>query len=244
MADLKFVDAAFPSGIPSNMQFDGVCFYIGGDTPHVWTTGELGARKERYRLPIHTRSNPSQVDPTGDAQATLAELAPYRVPKNTLVALDSETSIDPAWVKTYVNVVNRGGFKVIDYGSESFVHGNDNPDGYYWGADWTDVPHLDPGDQATQYVSFSGYDESLMESTLPFWDTKPGPIGKPGPMAKGKVMLIVHIQGNPAAYLWNGTNMSHITSVDNEAQFKAAGIQSVQVTADQFAEMAGSPSLA
>ena len=51
------------------------------------------------------------------------------------------------------------------------MFGNSNPDGYVWGADWTGVPHLHSGDGATQYVSFSGYDLSLMTSALPFWDT-------------------------------------------------------------------------
>lgn len=240
MSNLTFVDAAYPAGIPSNMHFDGVCFYIGGDTPHIWLTSELAARKERYRLPIWVRSDPQSVDPATDAEECLSQLSLYGAPKGTLVALDSETTIDAAWTKAFVDAINAGGYKVIDYGSQSDVFGNENPDGYYWGADWTDVPHLASGDQATQYISFSGYDESLMESTLPLWDTKPPQ--KP-PIVKGKLMLIVHIQGNSAVYLWNGTSMSYVVSVDNEEQFKAAGVQSVEVTAAQFAEMAGAPPL-
>jgi len=169
VADLSFVDAAFPTGIPSNIHFDGVCFYTGGDAYHVWSVAELDGRHETYRLPIWVRSDPGSVNPTDDANSCVASLRAYGVPTGALVALDSETSIDAAWTRTFVDTVNGQHHPVIDYGSQSDVMSNKNPDGYYWGADWTSVPHLHAGDQMTQYVSYSGYDESLAESTLPFW---------------------------------------------------------------------------
>jgi hypothetical protein len=173
MSNLRFADAAYPSGI-SGGPFDGVAFYAGGDTPHIWTPAEVGARPERYRLPVWVRSNPQgTTQALADATELLHALPRYGTPAGILIALDSETSADPAYVRAFVEAVNRGGHKVIDYGSESRVHGNDNPDGLYWGADWTSVPHLHSGDGATQYVSFSGYDLSLMSSALPFWDAHP-----------------------------------------------------------------------
>jgi hypothetical protein len=238
---LRFVDAAFASSITGG-PYDGVCFYTGGDAYHVWPVADLDSRPEQYRLPIWVRSDPGSVNPADDARSCVASLRAYGVPAGALVALDSETSIDAAWTKTFVETVNSEGHPVIDYGSQSDVMSNENPDGYYWGADWTNVPHLHSGDQMTQYVSFQNEDVSEAELTLPFWNTRPAPKPAPTPM-KGNVVLIVHVQGNPAVYLWNGTSMSHITSVDNEVQFKAAGIQSVEVTADQFAEMAGAPPL-
>jgi peptidoglycan hydrolase-like protein with peptidoglycan-binding domain len=180
MTTLRFVDAAFAGSI-SGGPYDGVCFYIGGDAYRVWPKAEVNGMPERYRLPVWVRSNPGAVSASSDAQACLNALRAYGTPKGSLVALDSETAVDPAWVRVFVDDVNAGGYPVIDYGSQSTVHGNHNPDGYYWGADWTDVPHLHSGDGMTQYVSFSGYDESLASSSLPFWDTRPGPHPNPGP---------------------------------------------------------------
>jgi putative peptidoglycan binding protein len=174
MSNLLFADAAYPAGI-SGGPYDGVAFYAGGDAYHVWTPAELAARPERYRLPIWVRSNPQgAAQATADAGLLLGALTLYGTPAGILVALDSETSADPAYVRAFVAAVNLGGHHVIDYGSQSTVAGNANPDGYYWGADWTDVAHLHSGDTGTQYVSFSGYDLSEMASELPFWDIRGG----------------------------------------------------------------------
>ena len=182
MGVLTFVDAAYP---PLPATGDGMCFYIGGDAVHVWTAAEVNAQPQRYRLPIWVRSNPAGVVASADAAACVAALASFGVPRGCLVALDSETSIDPAYVRVFVTVLNDAGYPVIDYGTQSSVFGNANPDGYYWGADWTDVPHLHSGDAMTQYVSFAAYDESEAVSTLPFWDTRapaPAPPPAPGPV--------------------------------------------------------------
>jgi hypothetical protein len=170
---LTFYDAAWPPAKPPTT--DGVCIYIGGDTPHVWTAAEIAAQTARYRLPIWVRSNPEQVSPLADATACLAALRWMGVPKGRLVALDSETDVDPSWVNTFVRTVNDGGYPVIDYGSQSTVFGNKNPDGYYWGADWTNTPHLHSGDQMTQYADFGPFDESLAQPSMPFWDIRGGP---------------------------------------------------------------------
>ncbi len=195
-ATLRFVDAAFAASI-SGAPYDGVCFYIGGNAYHVWPKSDIDGRPERYRLPVWVRSNPGAVNPNSDAAACAAALKAIGAPRGTLVALDSETSISPSWVRTFVGVVNVEGYPVIDYGTESRVHGNDNPDGYYWGADWTSVPHLHSGDGMTQYVSFTGYDESEASASLPFWDTRPAPRPKPEP--KEDDMPPVAIQPNPGS---------------------------------------------
>lgn len=168
MSTLSFVDSAYASAITGG-PYDGVCFYIGGDAFHVWSTAELATRHEKYRLPIWVRSNPQSVDPTADAHACLAALNSYAVSAGALVALDSETSVDAPWVHTFVTVVNSGGYPVIDYGSASTVFGNANPDGYYWAADWTGTPHFANGSQMTQYVSFNNDDVSVAQPSLPFW---------------------------------------------------------------------------
>lgn len=170
--DLLFADMAYPlSSYPAGI--DGIAFYGGGDTPHVWTLQEIIACPYRYRLPIFTRSDPTSASATADAAAMATYLHSIGAPAGTLTALDSETSVDAAYVKSYVTTLNSLGWKVIDYGSASSVFGNDNPDGYYWAADWTNQEHLVSGSQMTQYVSFSSYDESEAVSSLPFWDTQP-----------------------------------------------------------------------
>ena len=106
-------------------------------------------------------------------------------PHGTLVAWDTETAVDAAYIGgVYVHLA-AAGYKLIVYGSQSAVMGNQNPDGLYWGADWTDTPHLHSGDQMTQYVSYPAYDENLAQASLPFWDTRPVPKGWTFPAPSG-----------------------------------------------------------
>ncbi len=171
MSNILFIDAAFPP--PSLEGALGLCFYAGGDTPHVWTLAEIQSFKATYLLPVYVRSNPvGAAEGAADAAIFLASLTDtYKAPTGTLVALDSETSVDSAYVIAFVTAMNAGGYKVIDYGSQDFVMGNQNPDGYYWGADWTGAVHIATGDVATQYVSFSQYDLSDFGGQLPLWNT-------------------------------------------------------------------------
>lgn len=169
--NLTFFDAAYPPATPPNT--DGVCIYIGGDTPHVWTQAEIGRQHARFRLPIWVRSNPGQVNVNADAHAALMRLHEIGCPAGSLVALDVETTVAPSWVHAFYSALHAGGYPIIVYGSQSVVLGNDVPDGWYWGADWTDVAHFARGDVMTQYASFRAYDLDLAKSTLPFWDTRP-----------------------------------------------------------------------
>lgn len=168
--DLKFYDAAYPPD-PEPTGFDGVAFYIGGDTPNIWTKEQVEATTTRYRLPIFTRSDPAQANASHDARSARAQLAVLGAPPGILVALDSETSIDANYVAGFYYDMRSANFPVIDYGSVSSVFGNHIPDGYYWGAHWTNRPHLEPGTEMTQWEALGAYDEDLAVSTLPFWDT-------------------------------------------------------------------------
>jgi peptidoglycan hydrolase-like protein with peptidoglycan-binding domain len=173
VGDLTFVDAAYAGAITGG-PYDGVCFYLpGGDAYHPWPLADLQARPERYRLPVWVRSNPAAVNPVHDAYECANQLYTYGVPRGALVALDSETSIDPAWVRSFVTQLNADSHPVIDYGSQSSVFGNKNPNGYYWGADWTDVEHLASGDDMTQYAHYPNQDLDAASPGLPFWDTRP-----------------------------------------------------------------------
>lgn len=172
MTLLLFADAAYPPRqVPSGVT--GICGYIGGDTPHVWTAADWASQKARYRLPVYTRSNPPGPGAQADVAEAVAQLGHIGCPKGKLVAWDMETAADAAYIKGVYGDLSAAGWKVIVYGSESSVLGNDNPDGLYWAADWTNVPHMAGRSQITQYVSFASYDLSEAESALPFWDTAP-----------------------------------------------------------------------
>lgn len=174
---LSFLDSAFPlQGPPVT---DGVAVYIGGDTPHVWTRAEIMAPKARYRLPIFVRDNPGApgTSAAGDVAEAVARLTEIGCPRGKLVDWDSEISIDPGYIGMVSFLLGAAGYRLIDYGSRSFVTGNRNPDGWYWTADWTGAPHVDPEAQMTQYANDQAFDLSLArEDLVPFlWDVNPPP---------------------------------------------------------------------
>lgn len=181
---LSFWDAAYPLASPPPS--DGVVIYLpGGDAVHGWSTAEAGEQKARYRLPVFVRSNPPGPGAAADVAAAVAALHAIGAPKGTLVAWDVEMAADAAYIRAVYGAMKAAGYLLIVYGSQSTVLGNDNPDGLYWGADWTGVPHLHSPDMMTQWVSFAGYDESLAEASLPFWDTAPHVLPPAGPVPGG-----------------------------------------------------------
>jgi peptidoglycan hydrolase-like protein with peptidoglycan-binding domain len=176
MTFLTFYDSAYPPANPP-AGMDGVGGYIGGDTPHVWSLADWNSQKVRYRLPIFVRSNPGGASANVDVGAALTQLRAIGAPKGILVAWDMETAADAAYIKAVYNLMTADGYTLIVYGSQSSVFGNENPNGLYWGADWTSVPGLQAGNAITQWVSFNSYDEDTAEATLPYWDTS----GPPNP---------------------------------------------------------------
>jgi hypothetical protein len=182
MGDLTFYDSAWPPDPAPDT--DGVCVYVGGDAVHVWTPEEVRVQKARYRLPVFVRSNPRGLaGVAADVNAALVGLAAIGAPRGILVALDAETAADKLYIAGMYAGLAAHGYELIVYGSDSTVMGNDNPDGLYFAADWTGSAHLARGSVMTQWVSFSGYDLDLAESSLPFWDTRPEP---PKPAARKK----------------------------------------------------------
>lgn len=240
MTLLKFADAIGISEITGG-PFDGIAFYLpGGDAFRAWPDAEVRAITTRYRLPVFVRSNPSLNLVPGDVIACIAGLARAGAPAGTLVALDSETSSDPAYVIPFVTAVNVAGWKVMDYGSESTLRGNLNPDGYYWGADWTSVPHLHSGEGMTQYLSLKNEDVSLADSALPLWDTH-APAPPVTPWAGLLALLPVVRQGaaGPAVIVIQGflAIRGHPVTVDGQfGPLTAAAVRAVQsaakITAD------------
>ena len=148
---LTFYDAAWPPAHPPVA--DGVCIYIGGDTPHVWSLADIASQKARYRLPIFVRSNPPGPGAAADAASAVAALHSIGAPRGTLGRLGHGDCSDAAYIRAVYGDLNAAGYKLIVYGTQSTVMGNDNPDGLYWGADWTDVPHFAWHNVITQWVS-------------------------------------------------------------------------------------------
>ncbi len=171
MTDLTFYDAAFPP--PNPPQTDGVAFYIGGDTPHMWTRAEIEATKARYRLPIFVRSHPvDALQAMRDVKAAIAALKSIGAPEGCLVSWDTETAADPAYMRTVFAYLVSAGYKLMDYGSQSALFANQLPTGgYYWGADWTGDKAILAGDAGTQYANDGEFDLDVFKPGLPFWDT-------------------------------------------------------------------------
>jgi hypothetical protein len=176
---LQFIDCStplenWPANTPEHNPIDGIAFYIGGDTPHVWTVEELEKCPYRYRLPIFVRDNMSTANPQQDAAYAIVQLKnEYMAPEHTVLAIDTETSADPGYIRAFYEVVNAAGYTLIDYGSQAYLFQNENPDGYYWGADWLVPPDraVQSGEVGTQYLSMSTFDEDIMSTIMPFWDT-------------------------------------------------------------------------
>lgn len=180
MGNLHFYDAAYPPAVTPAGQ-DGVAFYIGGDTPHVWSLAEIEAQHVRFRLPIFVRSNPATADVQADLMSAISRLDAIGAPKGCIVALDSETSVNPNYVAQFFYGMRDAGYTLMDYGSVSTVFGNNIPDGYYWGAHWTNRAGVEPNEVMTQWQALNSYDESDARATLPFWDSSAAPSPAPAP---------------------------------------------------------------
>jgi hypothetical protein len=176
-------DAAYP---PPDPHLDVCAFYIGGDTPHVWSDSEIAAQSARWRLPIYACSNPASRNPTSDSAAAVAWLRAHGVPRGSALALDYETAVDAGYLTTFDKEVVAAGWRVLVYGSLSSVTQNPQPSAGFWTASWTGAAHLDPGAAATQWASDTmlakPYDLSQVADSLVLWDTKlPVPAPGPGP---------------------------------------------------------------
>jgi len=166
-------DAAYP---PPDPHVDVCAFYIGGDTPHVWSDEEIAATSERWRLPIYVCDNPGSRNGAADGAEAVAWLRAHHVPAGSTVALDYEMAINGTYVTAFDKTVTAAGWRVVLYGSLSTVTRNPRPSAGYWTASWTGTPHLDAGAAATQYVSDTQlrrpYDLSEVADTLTLWDTQ------------------------------------------------------------------------
>ncbi|HEU5331833.1 MAG TPA: hypothetical protein VFU73_03700 [Actinocrinis sp.] len=174
----RLYDASSP---PPDPHLDVCGFYIGGDTPHVWSDAEIAGQSARWRLPIYVCDNPGQRDPASDAGAAVAWLRSHGVPPGCALALDFETAVNGGYVTAFDKVVRSAGWTLLLYGSLSSVTQNPRPSAGYWTASWTGAAHLDAGAAATQYISDTQlgrpYDLSEVSDALVLWDTRPSAFG-------------------------------------------------------------------
>ena len=204
-------DAAYPPAAPPPCE--AVAFYIGGNTPHVWTDRELGAMPQRWRLPIFTRSDPGSADSHADASHAIAWLQAHNVPKGSAVAWDLETSIAPGYIHAVDALVSEAGYSLVIYGSLSSIMSNPRPSAGYWTAHWDEAGKLEPASAAaTQYTSDGQlgkpWDLSVVSDSLVLWDTRSGPKPGPAPVPAFVHDLVYRGANNehydPAAATWQG----------------------------------------
>lgn len=179
-------------------------FYIGGDTPHVWTDAEVEVlkRKFRYLLPIFTNNHPqSWQQGQNDGMIAVAWMHAHSVPAASAVGLDYEDAQNAQYLQGFEAAVLAYGYKTLLYGQTSTVYGNPRPSAGYWGANWNGIPHLNPKDCATQYISDTmlgePYDLSLLSDSLVLWDTIP-PAPHPAPVVRrNKAMYLISVTPDP-----------------------------------------------
>jgi peptidoglycan hydrolase-like protein with peptidoglycan-binding domain len=171
MALRRMYDAAYPPAHPPNWEVCG--FYLGGDTPHVWTQAELDAQPARFRLGIWVRDHGG--DPSADADAAAAAYAALGAPLGCAVVLDLEERVDGAFVSTFDAHLHMRHL-TTKYGSVSTIWKNPWTSGGTWTADWDERVALDVGAAATQFASAAqlgtAYDASVISDSVPLWDTQ------------------------------------------------------------------------
>src|SRR5581483_6171107 len=136
----RCADSAAPSGVlPVPKGFNAVQFYIGErapiktPTPHIWTRADVaripdGVRK--YPVFVGTPAIGEKGEPVVEGFECLEALYRLGAPKGTVVGLDFETAVNPAYVTSFGRVLHWGGYRVWVYGSLSTVTKNPPLDGY------------------------------------------------------------------------------------------------------------------
>jgi len=140
-------DASDPQGVALQPGVLVTAGYIGGDTPHVWTAADWAVWGTRWRVPIWVRSDPGQVDATADANACVAALQAQGAPPPYLV---------------------------LPYGSTGNIFTEPAEDGYWPAFPGPAALYGHAGVVATQYQLGSQYDLSVIDQSVPTWDTLNG----------------------------------------------------------------------
>lgn len=163
-------DAAFPPLNPYP-NAGAVFGYLGGNTPHIWTPDEWRRFQNLKQMGIWVGFN--EADPVGhgndavQAARSLGWTPNGNGATRRGIIIDFETEIDPAWIKSYADTVNSGGYDTFVYGSESFVLQNPVRSGR-WIALYNDQPNIpaDPGALAHQYVADVPWDGTQVDLSV------------------------------------------------------------------------------
>lgn len=150
--------------------------YAGGDTPHDVTDAQLAAIRARWMVIIWTGYDHMN-DGAIEAAAFIAWLHAHHWTPGTIVAVDTEELIIPDFIAAFNAAVTSAGWLLMDYQSKVAIPSNPPTSGGKWAADWTGIPHLRPGDTATQYVPDkwlgAPYDLSLIRADVPLHEINP-----------------------------------------------------------------------
>lgn len=172
-------------------------FYIGGQTPHIWTDREIGQLTSRWALPIFVNVRQGE-SAAADATYIIDWLRSHGWDRGSTVAVDTEAVIEPGYLAALDQHVGAAGWLLMDYQSKVAVAGNPVTSGGRWVADWTGQPHLRDGDNATQYLpgSMSGkpWDESLIRATVKLHQLNK-PLPPPPPQYQVTVLLPALYEG-------------------------------------------------
>jgi Domain of unknown function (DUF1906) len=170
-------------------------FYLGGNTPHVWTRAQLDRQTLRYAMPVWVYgARQGAAGGRAEGQDAAAALHALGVPRGVAVRVDMETAVDVDYLRTFREQVNLAGYWYGPYGSASTVFGNPQGGAGYWVADWTGLPHEFPHEHvtATQYASAeqanTPWDLSELVTLAHCWDRRPPavvPAGWPAVVSGG-----------------------------------------------------------
>jgi hypothetical protein len=243
IGDSAYPPAAYPTSF-GGKPIVGWCVYIGGDTPHPWTSAEIEHLKAlpwcRYIVPIFTRSNPVGADAAADAAVAIAWAKTYGQPSGTLTEVDYETARDSAYELAFAAALRAGdGDLELLYGSKADVVKNSRPDGGYDEADWTGADYA-PADTADQFASFAAYDLNDFTPVAPLWDLRPTPVAPPATPTdlEETEMLLIRQGGTTAAvYLLYGGRIGGIADHVSYDGYVAAGVKEADVSEKELARL-------
>ena len=179
MTTLEMGDASSPPVPAANLPV--FAFYIGGDTPHVWTDEEIAQLRARWAVPIFVRANPA-ADFAADAVSVLGWLHDHGWAHGTTVVIDTESVPMDAYLHGLNALIDAGGYRLMNYESKGPMPSNPLTSGGRWVADWTGVPHMFDGAEATQYASSPmigfPWDASVIDEGVPLHELHPPAVHK------------------------------------------------------------------
>jgi hypothetical protein len=154
-------------------------FYLGGNTPHVWTEAQIVRQSNDYRLPIWVY-DPLRItveDAQKDAEAAVKALTTLGYPTGKVVILDMETYVNGPYSEAFASALTAAGFKYAPYESEGIAGNHVDPDIGRWYAEWDNDPStVEAGAFGKQYanpkLTDRAYDLSVLTSFEYLWDIK------------------------------------------------------------------------